>query len=452
MAIPNFYVQSGGADNNSGSTTSNSAAQSTTNGNWDGTSVFTAASGTPFSGTSIGDWASIYVDGSTVTGYVAQVTAINGGGSGITVSTTQKIGTAPTSSATARSAKVGGAHASEQPWANFGATTTLNDTIVNWKQATYTVTASRTFAVNGPTNDGHIWFRGYNTTPGDLETNPTLARPVLACNSTFALTMSGANQLWSGFSITGNRTGLVATFTGNGTYQLRVKIENTSTNAAAVAVTLATANQQAFYCWYKTPTTATTTGTCNVAVLSNLIGCIAEGGGVAGFNCGGSDVTLLNCLCINNTGVGVLASTGRIRVLYCTIYNSTSDGVKWTGAPVVGCAVIGTIFSVIGGFGINNSVGTTCTFIVRMLNDYHSMTSGQENGFAQDPAFFVQTESSSPFISAGTNFGILSSSSAKANGSAPGGYENFSSTVSYEAIGAIEPQSTGTSFVPQVME
>src|SRR5215471_19155173 len=100
MAFTEFYVQSTGSDVNAGSDTNTKASVTQTNGGWSTvTNIFTAASGTPFSGTSVGDYASIYVDGATTTGFVAQITQINGGGASITVSTTIKMGTAPTTSA-----------------------------------------------------------------------------------------------------------------------------------------------------------------------------------------------------------------------------------------------------------------------------------------------------------------------------------------------------------------
>jgi hypothetical protein len=146
MAWTEFYMDSGGNNMNSGSSSATAASVTSTNGNWNGTSIFTAVSGTPFSGTAVGDWASIYIDGTTSGAvYIAQITTINGGGSGITLSTTNKFGTAPASSATARSCKVGGA------WANFDTlmTSLTNTTIasglsirVNIKAAAYTETTA----------------------------------------------------------------------------------------------------------------------------------------------------------------------------------------------------------------------------------------------------------------------------------------------------------------------
>lgn len=106
-----FYAQSGGSVMNGGSDNGNSAAYTSTNGNWDGTSIFTPTdSSTPASSVTVGQFASVYVDGATTPVYFARVTAVAAGVNGaITLSTTSKSGAAPSSSATGRSIKVGGA-------------------------------------------------------------------------------------------------------------------------------------------------------------------------------------------------------------------------------------------------------------------------------------------------------------------------------------------------------
>jgi hypothetical protein len=57
-------MQTTGSNLNSGSTNADGAAATSTNGDWGNATAnrFTAASGTPFSAVSIGDWASVYLD------------------------------------------------------------------------------------------------------------------------------------------------------------------------------------------------------------------------------------------------------------------------------------------------------------------------------------------------------------------------------------------------------
>lgn len=427
---------------NAGSTTANAADVTQTNGSWDITAdTFIAAAATPFSGVTANvDYASIYVDGATTGAvYVALITAVNAGGLSVTLSTTIKYGTKPSASATARSCKVNGAWADETALVALGSGAVPQSTKVNWKQATYTITATRTIALAGTTT-APLWISGYNTTPGDLDADITnsLSKPILALNSTFTFTWSGVYQYWSNLSITGSRSGTILTVSGTGTQLERIRADNTSANAAAIAFTATTALLQVAYCWFRTPTTATTTGTvlCSIGIIAR--GTVFEGGGLAGINCGAQDVTLINCIGINNTGSGVLLSTGRLRCSGLTIYNASVDGVKWSGTPTSGSYIDSSVFELCGGWGINNASGANTGNVLRTCNDFHSCTLGQETGFGDVPAFFGQTDSST-IVTSSTDMTPVSGTNARSKGF-PGIFENggvLVSQASYADIGAV---------------
>src|SRR6184192_2760283 len=75
-----FYCQTGGSNLNAGSTTNNTAAYTSTNGNWNGSSIFTPTDGsTPASSVSVGDFASVYLDAASVAVFVARVTVVAAG-------------------------------------------------------------------------------------------------------------------------------------------------------------------------------------------------------------------------------------------------------------------------------------------------------------------------------------------------------------------------------------
>jgi hypothetical protein len=77
-----------------------------------------------------------------------------------------------------------------------------------------------------------------------------------------------------------------------------------------------------------------------------------------------------------------------------------------------------------------------------MHNLTHSNTSGAENGFGDWPAMSAETDGSSPFTNAASSdFSVVSTSNAKANG-APGKFENQSYT-SYLDIGAVQREEAG---------
>jgi hypothetical protein len=170
-AFTEFYCDPvNGSNLNSGSTTSASAAYTATNGNWDGSSVFTPASGNPSLTVNVGDFASVYLDAASTAVYVARVTAVSS--TTITLSTTAKCGTAPTSGATGRSCKVGGAF--KGPNAADGVPLTIiagaltnasgDFPRVNLKNnGTYSITASIATTGAGP-----VTVEGYTSSAGDL--------------------------------------------------------------------------------------------------------------------------------------------------------------------------------------------------------------------------------------------------------------------------------------------
>jgi hypothetical protein len=445
MAFTNFYLIAGGAgsaDINAGSSIGAAQAAATTNGSWSTvTGIFTAASGTPFAATVVGDYASIYVDGATVAVFVAKVLTVTSSSIIVVDVATIKYGTAPSTSVTGRSCVINGSWNTEQVLASL-TTTVPQSTKINIK-GNLTITASRTFALAGAATTP-LWFSGYNTTPGDLDSDTTnsLAKPIWTLNATFSINATGALQIWSGISIVGNRSGVVWQQNVNSLHLTsRCRFENTSSNSGAIAYTQNGNPGTMQYCWFKTPATATAQPVVATLGTGQLIGCVAEGGGQVSFQPTGSNATIfINCISLNCAGIGFLFSTGASRLYGCVIYNSTSDAIKWTGTPAIGAAVVGCLFATIGGIGINNASGTNTTNVVRACNDYFSCSGGNEVGFGDSPAFFGQTESGSPITSA-TNMTPVAGSNAINNGF-PGIFENESFS-SYPAIGAVQPLAAG---------
>jgi hypothetical protein len=171
-----FYCQSGGSNLNAGSNANNAAAFTSTNGNWtSGTGVFIPTDGsTPASFVNVGDFASIFLDAATVGVFIGRVTAVAGGVNGaITVSLTVAAGTAPSTLATGRTIKVGGAlkgpnGASGYPLslANLARLKDVaGDTMrLNLKNdATYSISAQITQGALG----GFFIVQGFSATPGD---------------------------------------------------------------------------------------------------------------------------------------------------------------------------------------------------------------------------------------------------------------------------------------------
>lgn len=222
MAFTEFCCRSGGSNLNAGTRTGSStepgtsAALTYASGNWvQSTGVFTVASGDPSAdGVAVGDFASVYADGASVTGFVGRVTARDT--TTITVSLTAMAGTAPTDGTGNRTLKIGGAwqgpNAAEAfPFGFIKNTLTDasgNQPRVNLKDAAdYNITAAMTHANTGP-----LWFEGYTSSYGDggsfsIDGGTSGASYVL-------LTMSASNcgligSIWKNNGATGSSSGVV---------------------------------------------------------------------------------------------------------------------------------------------------------------------------------------------------------------------------------------------------
>ena len=178
MAFTEFCCRSGGSNLNAGTRTGSSTEPGTAadltyaSGTWvASTGVFTVAAGDPVAdGVAVGDFASVYADGSTVTGFVGRVTARDT--TTITVSLSAKAGTAPTDGTLDRTVKIGGAWQGPNAAVGFpfgfitGGTlcnSSRNSPRVNMKNdADYSITAVLAHSVSGA-----VYFEGYATAYGD---------------------------------------------------------------------------------------------------------------------------------------------------------------------------------------------------------------------------------------------------------------------------------------------
>ncbi len=362
-----WYVQTTGSNLNAGSTTANTAAYTAVNGNWDGTSVYTPVDGsTPASTVSVGDWASVYLDAATVAVYVAQVTTVAAGVNGaITLSTAAKGGTAPTSGATGRSIKVGGAWSGPSgavghPFGFVTATmTNVNTGIaqgfvprVNFKSGTtYNVTAAMTHANAGP-----IRWQGYTTTPGDL------GKAAIDGGATGTgyqmLLLSGANNDLVDFILSNNgNSGNVALLSVTGGECTINRVVAHDSRAAGISV--GTSASTLIECEvYNTQKNAASGGISLGIAGSTAIRCIShDNTATAGV---GFIVTatgsLINCISDSNGGAGAnISATTTAFIIGCDFYNNTGSGIDFTGASAASFSVKNCNFIKNGAFGITSS-------------------------------------------------------------------------------------------------
>lgn len=173
-----LYCQNNGNNINAGSTTDANAIYTSTNGNWSTTTktfIPTDGSNPVANGVAADQLASIYIDGATTAVFLARIVSVTNDVNGpIVVDTiTRCYGTAPVTSATGRSIKVGGAWfgpsgSSLFPWGLGGnAISSLfnlqgDQVRLNLKNdRTYSVTTLFAMAC------GKTIIQGYTSTPGD---------------------------------------------------------------------------------------------------------------------------------------------------------------------------------------------------------------------------------------------------------------------------------------------
>ena len=180
MAYTEFYVNGGhaSASNINGGSSSGAPLITKTNGNWNSaTRVFTFGAGDTLTNDMVGHFACVCVDGTTTGAYVARVTAIDNTAKTATLSGSATIGTAPTTSTTARTIRIGGC------WLGITASTnfpfTFSSSAVNLTNSsgdmprfnfkgTYSYTGS--YINNGFCGSGNLpgpEIAGYTNTPED---------------------------------------------------------------------------------------------------------------------------------------------------------------------------------------------------------------------------------------------------------------------------------------------
>lgn len=179
-AYTEFYCDAANGSNLNGGSSTATSVYTSTNGNWNGSSTFTPTDGsnpaTASPACTVGDFASVYLDGASVAVFIARITAVTNGTNGaITVSTTAKAGTAPTSGATGRTIKCGGVWKGPNAGSGFPiafsgttlsqATNSAGDQVrVNFKNnATYSITSG----ITGTSQSTELLLQGYNSSVGD---------------------------------------------------------------------------------------------------------------------------------------------------------------------------------------------------------------------------------------------------------------------------------------------
>ena len=319
-----------------------------TNGDWDNATgdTFTAAAGTPFSGVSAGEFASVYLDAAGVGVFVSRITAVGGGGASITLSTTARSGTKPSAGASGRSCKVGGAwkgpNGSEGfpfGFADGDMTNTDGDYLrINVKGGTnYDITAALVHDING----FFLRFEGYTTTIGDGGKATVDGGTSGASYILLSLTGHGSSP-WNGASVhdmifqnngaTGNANGVSILSQFGGRDFVNVVVNNVRGNGFNISN-----GNQAIGCEAYGTNQSNTSDFGGFSVSSSFAifhRCISHsnlGSNSAGFvNLGGNNTlsSYSGCIAHLNGGKGfnIKMSLSNIFISGCDSYDNTGDG------------------------------------------------------------------------------------------------------------------------------
>lgn len=306
---------------------------------------------------------------------------------------------------------------------------------LNVKAGTYAnTTTTRTLAAVGTTT-APIWWRGYNTTIGDIDTDNSLAKPEWTF-TTGRVVISGAHHLFSNLNITctGAVTNPALQISGGTGWLHRLRVDHQQANAASSALSTSTAGGVVVTsCYFKA--TASATRVVQLSVGTELSGCYVLGG-IAGVDITSSIPTIRNVIVDSPTTTGVIlnsASAGGTRLTNLTVYGCIT-GVNLIQV-VAGTSIIDCLFHTLT-TAITNTSGADTNFVRRLHNAYYSCGT-TETGFGDSPAVGEVTESSDPLTdAAGHDFTLLAGASSRGSGT-PGNFENTSNT-SYLDRGAMQ--------------
>jgi hypothetical protein len=459
MAWTDFYLNqnAGASDLNAGSTTSDvgggsdAAIYTSVAGNFDGTSVFTPTDGsTPASTVSVGMYVALYNTGDTVCRAVAQVTAVGAGVNGtITVSTTIKYGTFPTSNSGSRALKCGGAWTSFATWTSPGifntSATVPQSTRVNVKAATYAnTTTQRQINTAGSATLG-FWWRGYKTTPGDqdLNFNPVVGTDVPSITFTTSnMVINGSHIAFSSLGITTASTfSMTVNSFATDALWYGCTITNTGANAVSVALTMSAASTSAVGCYLG----ATTTAAEVLSMAGNgnrALGCVINGG-IIGILAAGSMVAVRNVF-YGQAGDSIKAAGAPTTIVGNSIYAPLGNGVNVTSTSANGFLIANNYFSTVNQASkaaIMNSSGTNidATILTCVANAYYNCTANTsgitegftifDNGTLASEAFLAPTASPPNFAVGPVAWNLAF----------PGAFEGTSTYRGYLAVGAVQP-------------
>lgn len=479
------YIQKTGSNLNSGFLDSgdtgdpdDAASVTLTGGNWvAATGVFTSA-GSDLSSIAVGEFASVYASGATVTGFVGRVTAVDDGADTVTVSLAAAIGTPPTDGTGNRALKIGGA------WAGPSGTEYFPFTILSGSFQNAAGDFPKVYLKgDGSTLDyavtddgpaisrvGPIIIEGYNTTPGDKGLvrfgGTTSELPF------FFFNISGAN--WEFENIWFDRNGVDVMTNTDGPYMVNITgVDGTMRNCRftdswrsgfraggsgwkVLDCEFARCNVDGANAFSQLEITEE--GICDRTLIhhSDKAGDAGDCSGIVSNLAVGETCVIQNTIIADNGGDGIIqnGNSTHLEVINCSIVRNGSEGILLASSSASrtnsNLIVTRTIFSDNGGAGVDFvSASTRGRFI---QNAFYSNTDGEITDGNSSLIEGSITLTGDPFVDAANGDWRLNNTSG-AGAACRGltyshtdiGSEYSATTTSYYYLGAVGPQESGGS-------
>lgn len=320
---------------------------------------------------------------------------------------------------------------------------------INVKAGLYSQTSTNRTFINAGTQSSPIFWRGFTSTPGDLDTMPTAARIIASTIphvhfTSGRATISGGYQKFHNIAFTTTSVNnATLSVTGGATELLRCRMENTNAGGSSYALNYTGGPLAVINCYLRS--TSSAHGMVVQASRSDVIGCVFDGCAVQLYATNG--MMLIQNNYFNNAGsssIEIAVTNQDFMIIGNTFYSPTNDGILFPAsyASSVRTTIINNLFHSIttsGKAAIRVASGTI-TNVYRFANAFYNVTT-KESGFGDTTDPYAKTESSDPFSV--SEQPVISTESLSYQNGLPGLFEGPSvSYRSYASIGAAVPNIT----------
>jgi hypothetical protein len=292
-----------------------------------------------------------------------------------------------------------------------------------------------------------IWWRGYQTIPGDQDTHYLAVAstniPLISFTSG-TITFAGTHTRISNIAFTAS-VNSPATLSQPDIVVYGCQFLCTYESAGGFAVT--TSSYTPFVeCIFSAPVAASEVVHITSGYLC-FIGCIINGGSI-GITFGASIGIICNsCIFYGQSGDSISISGGYgCFIANCSFYAPGANGINISGTfgaviPLVIANCYFEAITTVGKAAIMNSSGTNTPLLVPINNAYYNCTANI-SGVTDSFAIFDQGSlASAGFVSGST--GNFAPATVLQNIGFPGGFETLSAFKGYMTPGAVQPQNTG---------